>query len=524
MKEKNKYGQYFTERVIAEYMVSLITHEKDCSVLEPSCGQGVFLSCLHDKGYTNTCAYEIDNTLAKNFQEVRYESFISVPTEQKYDVIIGNPPFIRWKNLEEELKNELATSVLWNRYFNSLCDYLFIFILKSIEHLDEGGELVFICSDYWINSTHAASLRNYMVTHGYFDKIYHFKEAPLFEKVNASFIIFRYVKGSKPIEKPITLYTYTEKGKPELEDLESLRCFHCEAIPHFQQNERWILATSELQNELKWFESICIKTNNLFENELCRVGDICDIGNGMVSGLDAAFKIDKEHLATLNERERNSTIHVLKAKGLGRFRFSDDSVYIFVNENIDETEFKAKYPHFEAQLSPYREELLKRYSYGRDLPYWEFAFPRSRALFERPEEKIFVPCKERISYKDYYRFCYAPQGYYPLQDVTAIVRKKGCRESIEYILAFLNSKYVFDWLRFNGIVKGEIVEFSEHPIASIPFRRIDWNNEREVALHKDITLEIQRLIKSDGAFSETNVEKYINMLFYGKNNRIQEIA
>ena len=33
---------------------------------------------------------------------------------------------------------------------------------------------------------------------------------------------------------------------------------------------------------------------------------------------------------------------------------------------------------------------------------------------------------------------------------------------------------------YNGIVKGNIVEFSEKPISSIPFRVIDWSNENEV--------------------------------------------
>ncbi|MEZ4905070.1 MAG: hypothetical protein R2822_26615 [Spirosomataceae bacterium] len=36
-------------------------------------------------------------------------------------------------------------------------------------------------------------------------------------------------------------------------------------------------------------------------------------------------------------------------------------------------------------------------------------------------------------------------------------------------------------------MKGNIVEFSEKPIASIPFRKIDWNNKNEVSLHHSIT-------------------------------------
>ena len=47
MIKKNKYGQYFTIETIAEFMVSLVTQNKEARVLEPSCGKGVFLKMLY---------------------------------------------------------------------------------------------------------------------------------------------------------------------------------------------------------------------------------------------------------------------------------------------------------------------------------------------------------------------------------------------------------------------------------------------------------------------------------------------
>ena len=95
---------------------------------------------------------KLTKKLATNYDFVQYSSFLEVSTQEKYDVIIGNPPYIRWKNLEPELKGELQDNDLWNKYFNSLCDYLFIFILKSIGHLSPRGELIFICTEYWLNT------------------------------------------------------------------------------------------------------------------------------------------------------------------------------------------------------------------------------------------------------------------------------------------------------------------------------------------------------------------------------------
>ncbi len=523
MAEKNRYGQYFTIGLIADFMVRLISHSKGSKVLEPSCGKGVFLDYLLENGFNDITAYEIDPSLGKKYDFIEHKSFISVPTSEKYDVIIGNPPYIRWKNLETELKQELETNALWKKYFNSLCDYLFIFILKSIEHLKENGELIFICTEYWMNTTHSVSLRNYMCANGYFTEIYHFKETPLFEKVTASFIIFKFVK-SKQKRDFITLYKYNkDKGLPTKEELSSGSCFEMVVIPHFRENSRWLLAPDDVQKKLNAFENACTKqvSSFLFEKELYRIGDFCEIGNGMVSGLDVAFQIgDKEEL---NEAEKNVLIDVLKAKDLCVYKSKGTTKYIFIQEQISEADFEKKYPHFAAHFKPFLQKLGDRYNYNRDIPYWQFVFPRNQKLFERKEPRIFVPCKERISNKDYFRFCYAAANYYPTQDVTAIFRKKNCKESLEYLLAYLNNERVFEWFSLNGIVKGAIVEFSEAPIANIPFRPINWNSARETEIHDRITAEVQEYLKDNSPIHINSINNLFDTLFNDK-SRFQQIG
>lgn len=510
--EKNKYGQYFTISLIADFMVSLISHAKNSKILEPSCGKGVFLDHLVEQGFTNLSAYEIDTTLGAKYDFIKFASFLSVPTSDTYDVVIGNPPYIRWKNIEPELKAELESNALWNKYFNSLCDYLFIFILKSIEHLTEGGELIFICTEYWMNTTNSVTLRNYMCNHGYFTEIYHFKETPLFEKVTASFIIFKFVKSSQR-KDTMKLYRFTkEKGLPTKEELDTRSCFELLTIPHFKENTRWILATQEVQDKLSTFEENCTKPSiNIYEQELYRIGDYCDIGNGMVSGLDAAFQI--KDTSNLNEDETKVLINVLKAKDLSSYINTGVTKYIFIQEEISTEDFAKKYPHFVDHFTPNMEKLKGRYSYNRTIPYWEFVFPRNQKLFEREEPRIFIPCKERISNKSYFRFCYAPEGYYPTQDVTAIFRKPNCKESLEYLLAYLNNERVFSWLSLNGIVKGAIVEFSEAPIASIPYRPINWDSKQEVKIHDQITSEVKALLEDHSNKHKTKINNLFNTLF-----------
>ena len=513
---KNKYGQYFTPEIVADFMISLADIDEKSKILEPSCGKGIFLKLLKEKGYENLLGYELDSGLIpfefKNI--IKNESFVSAKIDEKFDLIIGNPPYIRWKNLEEELKQELATNHLWNKYFNSLCDYSYIFILKSIEHLKENGQLIFITPEYWLNTTHSQTLRNYMLQNGYFEEIYHFNETPIFDNVTVSIIIFKYVKSKN--KKPfINLTKYYANKKltfsilKSLKKKEEIQFAQYIEITQFKENENWLLTSNDVKEEMVYFENKC-KVNGNIVNTLfssttkyVTIGDICHIGNGLVSGLDKAFQLNGE---LLNEKEKKHRLKVVKAKDLAPFFYKKITYYIYINDINDENIIKNEFPNYYNKLLIFKEKLEKRYQYNKQIPYWKWVFLRNFNLFSSNKERIFVPSKERISNKDYFRFAYAGTELFPTQDVTAIFKKENVKESIFYILAFLNNYRVFQWLLHNGIVKGNIVEFSERPIASIPFRKINWEDENEVKIHNEIVELTKKYIenKSENYLKEIN--------------------
>jgi len=518
IKTKRKYGQYFTPEVVANFMLCLADLSADTKVLEPACGEGVFLKALQKKGVQDITAFEIDTELSNSFSLVRYESFVSANITEKFDLIIGNPPYIRWKNLEEELKVELAQNTLWNRYCNSLCDYLYIFILKSIELLKEGGQLIFICPEYWLNTTHSLPLRNEMMRNGYFEQLYHFNETPIFDGVTVSTIIFKYIKSQEK-KDTIQVAKYYSKQKLTADRLINLKhqipfesADYIE-VPQFKVDERWLLENKEVQAALRTFELVCEKefANTLFDekNNYHTLGEYCDIGNGLVSGLDKAFQVNG-HL--LNEAEQLATIKVVKAKDITPFLAENITKYIYIEEGLTEEHFREYYPNYYGHFQPYKADLEQRYQYNRNINYWEWVFLRNFQLFSKPESRIFVPCKERISNKDFFRFALVAQDVYPTQDVTAIFKKQHTQESIEYILAYLNQPIIFDWLKRNGVVKGSIVEFSEKPIASIPFRRINWNNEKEVQQHHIITDVTRQYLRSKDKKQLTQIKTLFNQL------------
>ena len=519
---KNKYGQYFTPEIVADFMISLADVDKTSNILEPSTGEGIFLDLLLKKGYNNLIGFELDENLIQERHKkiVRNESFVSAKIDKKFDLIIGNPPYIRWKNLEEELKQELVTNHLWNKYFNSLCDYSYIFILKSIEHLKENGQLIFITPEYWLNTTHSRTLRNYMLQNGYFEEIYHFNETPIFEKVTVSIIIFKYVK-SKTRKPFINLTKYYANRKLTYSILESLKekkeissAKHLKII-QFKENENWLLTSNDIKKEMQYFENKCKVNGNIINTlfntttQYVTIGDICHIGNGLVSGLDKAFQLNGE---LLNEKEKKYQLKVVKAKDLEPFFYKKITNYIYLNNVDDENIIKNEFPNYYNKLLPFKDKLEKRYQYNKQIPYWKWVFLRNFNLFSSNKERIFVPCKERISNKDYFRFAYAGTELFPTQDVTAIFKKENVKESIYYILAFLNNHRVFQWMLHNGIVKGNIVEFSERPIASIPFRKINWSDENEVSIHNKIVELTKKYIENQTENHLKNINQQFDKL------------
>lgn len=518
---KHKYGQYFTPDIVADFMISLADISQEASILEPSCGEGVFLKLLKEKGFKKVTAYEIDPQLALTYDCVKYESFVSASISEKFDLIIGNPPYIRWKNLEQPLKDELAGNILWNKYFNSLCDYLYIFILKSIQLLEDNGQLIFICPEYWMNTTHAISLRNFMVNHGYFEEIYHFNETPVFNNATVSVVVFKYIKSQN--KKPeIDIIKYYKNRALTIEALDKLKKkfgndIESFKVKQFEVNQRWLLTSQDEAQMIAQFEKSCRSKNDLVQNlfgttnseSYDTIGDICDIGNGMVSGLDKAFQLKDQ---VISEKEKEKTISVIKAKSLVPYTFQKITPYIFINDIEAEQDLMENYPLFYQQLVEHKEKLEKRYQYNREIPYWQWVFLRNYNLFNSNKPRIFVPCKERISNKDYFRFSYVKSGIFPTQDVTAIFLKDQVKESIYYLLAFLNNHRVFNWLKNKGIVKGNIVEFSEKPISSIPFKRIDWNNKTEVKLHNQISELTEGYVQDQNDLLLDEVERLFDKL------------
>lgn len=503
---KNVHGQYFTPRSVADLMVRLSSSGCATPTLEPSSGQGVFLDALADAGFTDVEAVEIDPVLARHPQvPVHCQSFLTFSPARKYGLIIGNPPYIRWKDLPEEARQEMRDHALYGELFNSLSDYLTAFIAGSVELLSDGGELIFVTPSFWMHTLHSGPLRDWVLSRGTITDVVDFGEAQVFPKVASSIVIFRFVKS--PNTTPAVshhLYVGPRKVSSSTLKLEDSSLFVTRAIRPFQQGSHWTMATEEELVPVEGLERACTVTEGgLFDTStLVRLGQFVQIANGMVSGLDRAFQISREVQELLSEVELAATLRVSKAMQLTNYVALAEMRYVDIPLGLSIEQVRNRYPNLLKCLEPYQEDLRERYSYGRDIPYWEWAFRRSETFLRSAQAKGFIPCKERLTSRDRVRVALVEEGVVAVQDVTAFAPLPNVQESIEYVVAYLNHPWITKWIMRKGLLKGGVAEFSEKPLSEIPFRRIEWDRPDEVQVHGQVTHMMRAIMKATDAERE----------------------
>ncbi|MFQ5980699.1 MAG: Eco57I restriction-modification methylase domain-containing protein [Candidatus Heimdallarchaeota archaeon] len=576
MKDAKGMGQYFTPRFVAEFMVSLIQKDKSVPVLEPAAGKGVFLDVLWKKGFRNILAYEIDANLPNESPAaINYQDFLTVENLASPEVIIGNPPYVRWKNMAQKDRERFKKDPKWKKIVNGLSDLSYAFMHKCVDILQPEGELIFITPYFWTETLHSSDLRRKIASCGDLATVINFHEMRIFPTVSLSTVVFKFVKerSNRQIKvlhvwsKTNLTHSVLSKIKTVLSDLESGESYiskgEIEAYlhPQFKGGLPWKFLSPPINRRLKTIEEACThsaphvaidtgqqvllsklyeeddierfniskeilkrskfrgrtywrpkgsskplndffpkqskegkKYNSELPGRYVRLGDVAEIGNGMVSGLDKAFRLPEEILLSTKEKAR--IIYVVKAKSLHQFYHEGVARYAFLNGISSETEFKKSYPNIFVHIKQFKEKLLKRYSYNRHIPWWEWVFLRNRTLFEQNAKKIFVPCKDRFDKRGYVRFALVEGQFFATQDVTAIVKSDQFQEDEKYLVAILNSEITFEWLRHKGLTRGGVLEFSEKPLTRIPIRLINWSDEEEVLLHNAIVELTEQIIET----------------------------
>jgi adenine-specific DNA-methyltransferase len=185
-------GQYFTKDIRLQSIVYSLVRNNG-SFLEPCSGRGDLVNYFEQRGVNNICPIEYDNSVEPiSKTKPVYMDFFDYSTDNKFDTIFGNPPFVRYRNIDKEtiIKMERETGKV------RCCNLFYYFIEKSFYHLNENGEIIFIIPREFLNSTRAQKLRELFYSSGTITDLYDFGEEKFFKGASPNIIIFRYEKDN----------------------------------------------------------------------------------------------------------------------------------------------------------------------------------------------------------------------------------------------------------------------------------------------------------------------------------------
>ena len=165
-KIKKKEGIFFTPQTIIHAAIERIKQENTTiqTILEPSCGSGEFFSAF-DANYQNTqiTGIELNQTIFDKIKDVQLENnqltlinqdYLKWNTNQKYDLIIGNPPYFVMKKSDVD--------EIFHDYMEGRPNIFTLFIFHSLQFLEKDGFLAFILPKNFVNCLYYSLLRHHI--------------------------------------------------------------------------------------------------------------------------------------------------------------------------------------------------------------------------------------------------------------------------------------------------------------------------------------------------------------------------
>lgn len=178
--EQKLRGGYYTPKDIAYFITDWVCEREDCrTVLEPSCGDGVFFEAVENYSpFVALTGFEIDGKEAgKSIERCRklnlnYEiyakdflswSILNIDRAPLFDGVIGNPPFVRYQYLDEPFQRASEWLFAHNHIpFTRHTNLWVPFVIASINLLRAGGRLGMIVPSELLHVLHSKPLRSFL--------------------------------------------------------------------------------------------------------------------------------------------------------------------------------------------------------------------------------------------------------------------------------------------------------------------------------------------------------------------------
>ena len=189
---KKKQGIFFSPQKsiirCVNYINNILKHDYT-TVLEPSCGSCEFINYLDKQEGLNITGIEYNEQIFETIKSISFRNhfipihgdFLDYETTQKYDLIIGNPPYFVIP------KNKIDKK--YHPYIAGRPNIFLVFIIKSLALLSDNGILAFILPKSFLNCSYYTKVREYIYHNFHVKKIMDCSDDEYIETQQDTFIL-----------------------------------------------------------------------------------------------------------------------------------------------------------------------------------------------------------------------------------------------------------------------------------------------------------------------------------------------
>jgi len=394
-------------------------------------------------------------------------SFPQIMKRGGFDIIIGNPPYIRiqalkeWANLEVEFYKQNYSAASKGNY-----DIYVVFVEQGLNLLKKDGRLGFILPHKFFNSQYGASLRKIISQGKHLEKIVYFGDQQVFLGATTyTCLLFLSKQG---------LENFTFQKIHDLRDWSqtyednNIQMFSYQA----SQDGEWNFQVGKIINLMDKLSQYPYK-----------LGNLCQIFVGTQTSADNVFVLDNcvieenyiigtsQSLGKRVKIELGLTKIFLRGKQIRRYQTPRTTSVLICPYSISETncsllqeeELKQNFPLIMEYLLENRKQLEMREK-GKfvNRPWYSFAYPKSMTDFQKL--KIIVP-----DYNNTASFTLDEQGHFYKTGYGIIPHQDILNLPVFYILGLLNSKLLFKYLlTISTFLRGGYVRFWTQYLSQIP--------------------------------------------------------
>jgi len=471
IKNNKEKGTVYTPEPITSYMIEntikaeLIIKNPHIKIVDPSCGTGnILIWCfkylrnlykdnlnfinenneLHLNAQNidehiiahNLYGFDIDDIAIKILiidlysishgsisSNISNKDFLLYENEQKYDIFIGNPPYVGKKSIDNEYAAYLK--IRYKEVYRDKGDLSYCFFKKALEDLNHGGKLTFITSRYFLESPSGKDLRKVLKEECTIDKIIDFYGIRPFKNVGIDPVIMfitNYANENNEIEiiKPIKALGKDKKGFYNSVFLKEGNEFNSFFINKKEIKDKgWILIDKRERTIIDKIE----------KKAITYLSNVCNSYQGIITGCDKAFVVNND-IALRENIEKDIVKPWIKSSYIEKNAVLRKDSYIIYSDLINDIH---EYNYAIAYIELQKEKLLKRRECEKGIRKWyELQWGRDQNIFEG--EKIVFPFKASSN-----RFALDIGSYFSA-DVYSMILKENVPFTYDFLLYLLNSK------------------------------------------------------------------------------------